>query len=200
MRIALVDMERAIVRRLQQGGSIMTTSKLVVLDSYADPLHAEVVAQRLNAAGIPTTIHGEIAFGVNPSHPDIKLEIAEEDLERARTILATPPEPDTSIQTEPDEPDTPEDLAATPTVADRSLRAALFGMLLLPIFVGMLFQLYSLWLATKVASRDEDESAFAWKVYLALAIDALGLVLGSLYVIAVGNRLRGMCSGNERSA
>src|SRR5262249_4239825 len=157
--------------------------------------HAEVVAQKLNAAGIHTYINGEIASGVDPSRADVKLEVAEEDAERARAILATPPERDPGIQTEPDEPDTPEDLAATPTVADRSLRASLFGLLLLPIFVGMLFQIYSLWLATKVASRDEDESGFSWKVYLALAIDALGLVLGAIYVRAVVLWLMGRIGG-----
>src|SRR5437867_1953930 len=120
----------------QQGGENMTaTSKLVVLDSYADPLHAEVVAQKLNAADIRTYINGEAAAGVNPSHADVKLEIAEEDLERARTILSTPAEPDTGIQTEPDEPDLPEDLNATPAVAERALRGALFGALLTPAFI-----------------------------------------------------------------
>lgn len=163
----------------------MTTSKLVVLDSYADPLHAEVVAQKLNAAGIRTFINGEIAAGINPSHADVTLEVAEEDAERSRSLLSAPPEPDTGIQTEPDEPDVPEDLSATPAVAERTLRAALFGALLMPAIVGMFFQLYSLWLATKFASRDEEEQGSAWKVYLALGINAVGLFLGAVYIRAL---------------
>jgi len=173
----------------------MTTGKLVILESYADPLHAEVIAQRLNAAGIHTYINGEIASGVDPSRADVKLEVAEEDVERARAVLAAPPERDPGLQTEPDEPDVPEDLAATPTVADRSLRAALFGLLLLPVLVGMLFQLYSLWLATKVASRDEEDGGFTWKVWLALAVDAVGLVVGAIYARAVVLWLMGRFGG-----
>src|SRR5262245_10298525 len=178
--------------RSSHGGTTMTTSKLVTLSTYADPLHAEVVAQKLNSEGIHTYINGEIASGVNPSRAEVRLEVAEEDLERARAVLAEPPVPQTGIQTEPDEADTPEDLAATPTVADRSLRAALFGLLLLPAIVGLFFQIYSLWLATKVASRDEEDGGFTWKVYLALVIDAIGLVVGAIYVRAVYIWLLGM--------
>jgi len=164
----------------------MTTSKLVTLESFADPLHARVVAQRLEAAGIHAYVNGEVAHGVDPSHADVKLEIAEEDLERAREALATPPEPETGIQSAPDEKDADEDLAATPAVAERALRAALYGLLLLPALVGILFQLYSLWLTTKVSSRDEDtDGSSTRKVYLALALDAGGLLLGAIYARVV---------------
>jgi hypothetical protein len=164
----------------------MTTSKLVTLDSFADPLHARVVAQRLEAAGIHAFVNGEVAHGVDPSHADVKLEIAEEDLERARQVLATPAEPETGIQSAPDEKAPDEDLAGTPAVAERAFRAALYGLLLLPALVGMLFQLYSLWLMTKLASRDEDtDGSSTWKVYLALALNAGGLLLGALYARVV---------------
>lgn len=167
----------------------MTTSKLVVLDSFADPIKARLVSQRLEEEGIRTYLNGEEAAatlgGLNPSMVTVKLEIAEEDVERARELLTTPPEPETGIQTAPDEPDPPEDLSATPAVAERALRAALAGSLLMPAIVGMLFYLYSLYLATKVASRDENEEGFTWKVYLALAINAAGLFLGALYIRAL---------------
>src|SRR5262249_42626846 len=108
---------------------------------------------------------------------------------------AEPPEPQTDIQTEPDEAVPTEDYNASPSLADHALRAALFGLLLWPIIIGIFTQVYSLWLLGKLATRDEEmDSSYSWKLSLALALDPLGLVLGALYVIAIVNWMRGVFS------
>jgi hypothetical protein len=174
----------------------MTTSKLVTLDTYTDPFKARIVAGKLEAAGIPTYLNGEttaVALTGITVAATVKLEIAEEDVERAQQILTAPSEPETGIQTEPTEKEPPEDFNAATSLAERGLRAALIGLLLLPALLGIVIQVYSLWLLAKLASHDEEmESSYTWKVYLALAIDAVGLVLGAIYLRVVflwGTRL-----------
>jgi hypothetical protein len=163
------------------------TGKLVSLASFTDPFKARIVAQKLEEAGIRTFLEGDTTgeglTGMGSAVAHVTLDVEEADAERAQEILAAPPPVETGIQTEPDEQDAPEDLTATPSLADHCLRAALFGLLLLPALIGMVMQLYSLWLGVKIASREEDlDESHNWKVYTGLAIDAVGLILGAFYV------------------
>ena len=163
------------------------TGRLVSLASFTDPFKARILAQKLEEAGIRTFLEGDTAgealIGMVSAVAHVTLDVEETDAERAQAILASPLPIETGIQTEPDESDAPEDLTATPSLADHCLRAALFGLLLMPALVGIIMQVYSLWLGVKIASREEDlDESHNWKVYSALAIDAVGLLLGALYI------------------
>jgi hypothetical protein len=171
------------------------TGKLVTLESYSDPFKARLVAQRLQEAGIPAFLNGETTAltlgGINPTLAPVHLEVPEDEVERAREVLSRPAEQETGIQTEPDEKDPPEDVNASPYLAERAVRAALFGLLFTPALLGIAIQLYSiqlysLWLAGRIATREEEMAPeWRWKVYTALALDGVGLLLGAIYVRAL---------------
>lgn len=161
--------------------------KLVSLASFTDPFKAKIVSQKLEAAGIPTFLEGdtsgEALTGMGSAVAHVKLDVEEADAERARAILEEPAPVETGIQTEPDEKYASEDLTSTPSLADHCLRAAVYGLLLMPALVGIAMQVYSLWLAGKIAGREEDlDETHNWKMYSALGIDALGLLLGAFYI------------------
>lgn len=100
---------------------------LVTVETFSDQVRAELARQRLEQAGIPTYLNGEAttgAFvGLGRNFSTIKLEVREEDLERARELLAEPPSdmrpdapgtpdgPDAQEEVEPD-PDSTEALTA----------------------------------------------------------------------------------------
>src|SRR5262249_5763157 len=129
-----------------------------------------VARQRLEAAGIPVYLNGALATGpiTGPGADGtaIKLEVREEDLERARELLTAGPA-DEGEDEEPYDPESAENLAL------RAWRGALIGLITLPFILHV----YSLWLLVKLANHPEEVSpAGMRRVYGALAIDGFVLV------------------------
>ncbi|RYZ97941.1 MAG: DUF2007 domain-containing protein [Sphingobacteriaceae bacterium] len=65
--------------------------KIVTLESYYDPMLAEIIRGRLEANGIPCFIADGITIGVNPLYNQllggVKIKVFERDLERCQIIL-----------------------------------------------------------------------------------------------------------------
>ncbi len=159
------------------------TDKLVTLASYSDPIQARMVSQRLEAVGIPTYVNGDTSAGLlggfNASIATVKLDVAESDVERAREVLDVPPPAESAAPEPADEMEPEEDLNSSEALAERAWRAALLGLITLPGLV----HLFSLWLAFKVAGRDDTLSDNGTtKLYGALAIDGVALVGMALIV------------------
>ncbi len=170
--------------------------KLVTAETFNDPVQAELARTRLEEAGIPTCLNGEATtgafMGLGGSFATVKLEVREEDLERARELLAKPPphtRPDpsdaASVEAEAEEVEPEPDPDSTEALAVRAWRATLIG-LLPPLWVFL--HIYSLWLLVKLSSRpDEVSPAGMRRVYGALAIDGfvlvgVALVIRSMFV------------------
>jgi putative signal transducing protein len=157
---------------------------LVTLDTFSDPIRAQLIKNRLEGAGIPAYLEGDTAVGafagLGSSLASIKLEVAEPDLKRARELLSRPAEP---LDEEEAEDKLEEiDPNSTEAVAARALRAAVLGIILLPPLVNI----YSLWLILKVVFRDENLSKTASrKVYAAVAVDGLVLLAVALFIRAI---------------
>ncbi|MBI1916039.1 MAG: DUF2007 domain-containing protein [Planctomycetes bacterium] len=166
---------------------------LVTVETFSDQFQAELARQRLEQAGIPTYLNGEAttgAFvGLGRSFSTIKLEVREEDLERARELLAKPPPgmpPDVpGVSTGPEDQDEVEpepDPDSTEALTARAWRAAVLGMLLFPPCLHV----YSLWLIARVAARPDDISPEGTlKMYAALVLDGLILVAAAFIVRAM---------------
>jgi hypothetical protein len=144
---------------------------LVTVTSFTESAQARLAKDRLASVGILAQLKGETG-AESPPDP-IKLEVSEEDLERAREILARPAEATPDEDEEPPEID-PESAEG---LATRAWRAAFLGMAIVPV----LMQIYSLWLVLKFVPRDEEVSrAGMRKVYGALAIDGTVLLAVAL--------------------
>src|SRR5438132_290590 len=107
--------------------------KLVSAETFSDPKQADVARQRLEAAGIPVYLNGALATGpiTGPGADGtaIKLEVREEDLERARELLTAGPADEGEDEEEPYDPESPENLAL------HAWRAALIGLITLPLIL-----------------------------------------------------------------
>ncbi|MCC8423352.1 DUF2007 domain-containing protein [Mucilaginibacter sp. UR6-11] len=66
--------------------------KIVTLESYYDPMLAEIILARLAANGIPCFLADENTLSANPFYNQaiggIKIKVFEHDLEKCREILA----------------------------------------------------------------------------------------------------------------
>src|SRR5262249_8813966 len=134
--------------------------------------------------GISTYLKGAASTGkdtgLEGDFSTIKLQVRQDDLERARELLAAPVPPAEAEEHDAEEPYDPE---STEALAVRAWRAALIG-LLPPLWVFLHF--YSLWLLAKLSSRpDEVSPGGMWRVYGALAIDGFVLVGVALLVRSV---------------
>lgn len=150
---------------------------LVTVLSFNDAVQARLAKERLASVGIPAHLDGDTAAAASQepgSAPAaIKLEVSEEDLERARELLSRPAE----VLSDEDEEEQEIDPDSAEALATRAWRAAFYGMAILPF----LMQLYSFWLVLKLLSRNEDVSpAGMRKVYGALAIDGVVLLMLAL--------------------
>ncbi len=162
------------------------TDKLVTLASYSDLIQAQLANQRLEAAGIPTYINDDIPAGnldgLDPGVAPVKLDVAVADAERARQLLAAPLPADAAAQEQLDEVDPPEDLNSSESLAEHAWRAALLGCITIPVLV----HLFSLWLAFKIARRDDTLSDTGTrKLWGALAIDGVVLLATAIIVRVV---------------
>ncbi|GAA4318931.1 hypothetical protein GCM10023149_17300 [Mucilaginibacter gynuensis] len=80
--------------------------KIVTLESYYDPMLAQIILARLQANGIDCFIADDNTIGANPFYNQaiggIKIKVFEHDLEKCRQILAeqidTGDEPDEAPQ------------------------------------------------------------------------------------------------------
>jgi len=163
---------------------------LVTIGTFSEPSQAELAQQRLEEGGISTYLKGAAPTGkdtgLEGSFSTIKLQVRQDDLERARELLAAPVPPaeaEEPDEREEDDAEEPYDPESTEALAVRAWRAALIG-LLPPLWVFLHF--YSLWLLAKLSSRpDEVSPGGMWRVYGALAIDGFVLVGVALIVRSV---------------
>lgn len=68
--------------------------KIVTLESYYDPMLAEIILARLQANGISCFMADDNSIGINPLYNNamggIKIKVFERDIEKCREILAEP--------------------------------------------------------------------------------------------------------------
>jgi hypothetical protein len=66
--------------------------KIVTLESYYDPMLAQIIRGRLEANDIPCFVADEHSIGINPLYNQamggVKVKVFERDLERCKEILA----------------------------------------------------------------------------------------------------------------
>ena len=168
---------------------------LVTVATFSNPAQAELAQQRLEQAGIPAHLKGAAAtgafVGLGGSFSTIKLQVREEDLERARELLASPPpharpalsEAPAGTEDQADDDSEPEpDPDSTEALAARAWRAAIFGMILCPPTLHV----YSLWLIARIAARSDDLSQEGTlKMYAALFVDGVIVVAAALILRAL---------------
>jgi hypothetical protein len=158
---------------------------MVTLVSFSDPFRAEAARARLEAAGIPVLLQGEESVnafsGLGAGFTSIKLEVPQDEVERAHNILAAPQERSTEFTADqPEEEDPAPEPESAEGTAIRAWRAALFGMFTLPL----LLHIYSFWLVLKAILNDETLSPVGTRhLYGALAIDGLVFLAVALFVI-----------------
>lgn len=70
--------------------------KIVTLESFYDPMLAEIIRGRLEANGISCFVADNNTIGANPLYNNalggVKLKVFERDIEKCREILAEPEE------------------------------------------------------------------------------------------------------------
>ncbi len=70
--------------------------KIVTLDTFYDPMLAEIIRGRLEANGIACFIADDNTIGINPIYNQalggVKLKVFEHDVEKCREILSQPEE------------------------------------------------------------------------------------------------------------
>jgi hypothetical protein len=137
--------------------------QLVTVARFAEPVKANLAKNCLEAEGIPAFLADEITVGMawqlSNALGDIKLQVAEQDAERARMALAELPgadagEPEEAVEGAEPQAAEADDEAEEPRsvreeTADRAVLAALIGLLVIPL------QLYVFWLLLKVFVSDE---------------------------------------------
>lgn len=159
------------------------TAEVVTLATFVSPVEANLAKNRLEAEGIRGFLENEeivaMAWHLSNAVGEIKLLIAERDIEAALAALAEPP-PDEEATLAAAIASSPEDSEAEaqaqeisaendgtqPGQSDREAdayrawRGAVFGLLFWPL------QLYVTWLLIKVATSEEPLAAeyrrYAW--------------------------------------
>ena len=124
--------------------------KLVTVSTFDMPTEAHLAKGLLEANGLTAFLADELTVGVawhlSNAVGGIKLQVAESDVERAAGILMAREVPSIDVEDRfEDLPDVEESASEPPLSAgdklvDRAVRAALLGLIFLPL------QLYSLWL------------------------------------------------------
>ena len=136
--------------------------KLVTVTTYDTPTEAHLAKGLLEANGLTVFLADELTVGVawhlSNAVGGIKLQVSENDVKRAANILAADENPSIAaaeggadVAEIEESEDNPPSSAGDKTV-DRALRAALLGLILLPL------QLYSLWLLGRLTFSSEKVS------------------------------------------
>lgn len=73
--------------------------KVVTIREFNEPLEAEMAKMRLESAGLKVFLSGENARIMEPGLGPLRLQVAVEDEEDARAILADPGEPEGEAET-----------------------------------------------------------------------------------------------------
>ena len=175
--------------------------ELVTVRTFGMTEEAHAFRNLLEAAGVPAFVEDEALVGWLWHYANavggIKVQVAEEDVERAREIvaeqpisvedlkaaaLAEPPEiseecseGEEGVRSGAAEDDIPPELPGDMMVR-RALLAALLGIIVCP----PLPQFYSLWVLLRLALSDHQVSPAAnWKQTAAFVIDVLGIITSS---------------------
>ena len=139
--------------------------KMVTVATFDMPTEAHLAKGLLEANGMATFLADELTVGVawhlSNAVGGVKLQVAENDVERATGILAS--REDSSIDAEEgiaDLPEVGESESEPPSPAgdrtvDRAVRAALLGLILFPFFP---LYFYSLWLLGRLLFSSEKVS------------------------------------------
>lgn len=149
---------------------------LVTVAEFSMVAEAHIVHGRLEEEGIPATITDEnivaMAWHLSQAVGGIKVQVAPQDVERARDLLArieSQSPPDESLE---DVPDPVQDLVR------KALIAAFLGLAFPPI------QLYSIWLILRIFVS----TAGAWKSVLGKIV--LALLLDAWVILVIWSMLR----------
>ncbi len=139
--------------------------KMVTVATFDMPTEAHLAKGLLEANGLTAFLADELTVGVawhlSNAIGGIKLQVAENDVERATGILAT--REDRSIETgteltnvaEMEESEDEPPPSAGDNAVDRAVRAALLGLILFPFFP---LYFYSLWLLGRLTFSSEKVS------------------------------------------
>jgi len=157
---------------------------MVTVASFGTPIDAHVARGRLEDNGIDAYVADEnmvgVAWHLGLAVGGVKLQVAAEDAERAREILASPSalEDETGDAEEKAPPPGGEDLSR------RALVAAFWGILVPPL------QFYSLWLVGRfMLSRGRQPQSGTGSIVLALVLDVWVFVLLKFLFAALVNRM-----------
>ena len=125
--------------------------ELVTIASFSDSVQAAFARNILEEAGVQAFLADEamvsMAWYLAGALAGIKLQVAAEDVQRARAVLA---ESAGDVQRSPDWIEEEEEEATSREQnAQRALKAAVFGLLFCPL------ELYAFWLLLKVVFSDE---------------------------------------------
>ncbi|MDE0297753.1 MAG: DUF2007 domain-containing protein [Candidatus Poribacteria bacterium] len=158
--------------------------KLVTVSTFDMPTEAHLAKGLLEANGLTAFLADELTVGVawhlSNAIGGIKLQVVETDVERAASILEAREDP--SIDSEDkianfpaEESESQSYSSEADKTVDRAVRAALLGLILLPL------QLYSLWLLGRLAfSRQNIITRKRRRIYLAVVLNLPMLVFLSV--------------------
>jgi hypothetical protein len=168
------------------------TEKLVTVATFQMPTDASLAKSVLEANGLTAFLADELTVGVawhlSNALGGIKLQVAEPDVEQAIAFLQEPDIAPIDVE------EGFTDVSEIEEAVNRALRAALFGIIVLPL------QLYSLWLLGGLLFSSWKLSYNErWKAFLAAALDLpmlfilgfipFGLFKGLDYIIHICNIL-----------
>ena len=165
------------------------TEKLVTVTTFQMPTDASLAKSVLEANGLMAFLADELTVGVawhlSNALGGIKLQVAEPDVEQAiallqgRDIASINVEEGFTDVSEIEEYESEEPLSANDKVVNRALRAALFGLIFLPL------HLYSLWLLGGLLFSSQRLSYNGrWKAFLAAALDLPMLLIFGLILLS----------------
>jgi hypothetical protein len=158
--------------------------------TFSNGIAANLAKGRLEETGIRVYLADEqtvgLAWHLTNAIGGIKLQVADEDVDEARAVLAEqgddepvtgpPAIEENSVVDDADASDEPEITSTLrEQTADRALRGALFGLLLFPL------EFYVVWLLVKVFVSDEKLDRRRWRNAVVAAVISLPCVLFILF-------------------
>lgn len=153
------------------------TDALVTVASFNTAAEAHILRGRLEEDGIRAVVADEdtvnMAWHLGQAVGGVKVQVAGEDAERARAVIAG------LAAGAQDAPDPAEAVDPHELTARRALRAAFLGILLPPL------QVYSLWLVARLAcTGDGTRTAVQIRMALSLLLDlwVVALVVVLVYM------------------
>ena len=181
-------------RETARDGADVMPDKLVTIATFRTLIEATEVKDRLEAAGVRAVLADVAAVGMawhlTSAFGGIKLQVMAADADRATSILGAQSEAsigdaeswaDTTgeaIDGEEDEAYEEEYESPSSELADRAFRAALLGLIFLPL------QFYSVWLLLHIQGGGEPLSAAdRRRVVIAILLDTWMIVLSAVFLM-----------------